>query len=86
MRPSTTEVLTKEQLHALISALEGVLRNLPDSNHSPIPKEKVSAVKGAFLQDWRLLSASSRYCRDRVGAHCCTCQDAQIAHVSIFVM
>lgn len=66
MRPAATEVISTDQLQRMIVALEGVLNNLPDSDQSPLPKDKVDAVEGAFLQDWRTICASSRFCRDRV--------------------
>lgn len=65
MRPPAAEVLTKIQLQSMICALEGLLRSLPAGSQL-LPKDKVEAINGAFLQDWRTLSASSRYCRERV--------------------
>lgn len=67
MRPPATEVPTKVQLQSMIGLLEGLLTSLPEGIQ-PLSQDKMDAVEGAFLQDWRTLSASSRYCRERVRA------------------
>jgi hypothetical protein len=60
MRAQVTEAPGKAQLRNMIGALEQMLVNMPESLEH-LPHDLNELIKGAYVQDWRNLAASSRH-------------------------
>lgn len=65
MRAQVTEAPDKTQLRNMISALEQMLVSVPESLDS-LPLDVQHSMQGAYLQDWRTLTASIRHGADGV--------------------
>jgi hypothetical protein len=58
LRPQVADALSKAQLRSMIGTLESLLSSMPDTLDS-LPADVSESLRGAYLQDWRTLTASS---------------------------